>query len=86
MVEADLVGPRERAARVVEAVDHAGVDVLGAADALAERERGLVDELADDPAEHQARGVADPRGVLAERGEEALRGVGGGRRRCPDRA
>ena len=49
----------------------------GAADALAERERRLVDELADDPAEHQAGRVADPGGVLAERGEEAL----GGRRR-----
>ena len=43
VVEADRVGPAERTARVVEAVDHPGVDVGGAADALAERERRLVD-------------------------------------------
>ena len=42
-------------------------------------------DLADDPAEHEARGVADPGGVLAERGEEALGRVRGRRRRCRDR-
>ena len=52
-----------------------GVDVRGAADALAERERRLVDQLADDPAEHEPGRVADPLGVLAERGEEALGGA-----------
>ena len=56
---------------------HAGVDVARRADAFAERERGLVDHLADDSPEHQAGRVADPRHVLAERGEEPL----GARRR-----
>ena len=77
VIEADLVGPAEEPARVVEAVDHAGVDVRRAADALAERERGLVDHLADDPAEDEPRRVVDPDGVLAERREEPLGRVGG---------
>src|ERR671922_74418 len=38
---------------------HAHVDVLGRADALADREVGLVDELGDDPAERQPRPVGD---------------------------
>ena len=63
---------------MVEAEDHAGVDVLGGADALAEREARLVDELADDPAEHEAGRVADPLDVAAERGEERLGGARGG--------
>src|SRR3984957_14021197 len=86
VVEADLVRPREWAARVVEAVDHAGVDVGGRADALAERERALVDHLADHPAEHEAGRVTDPRGVLAEACEQPLRRrggrVGGGAAAC----
>src|SRR4051794_25433867 len=51
VVEPDCVRPAENPARVVEAVHHAGVNVLHAADALAERERGLVYDLADDPPE-----------------------------------
>src|SRR4051794_5213881 len=73
VVEADRIGPGERPARVVEAVDHPGVDVLGAADALGERERRLVDDLADDAAEDEAGAVLYPGGVLAERREEPLR-------------
>ena len=72
MLEADQVGPRERSPRVAEAEYHAEVDVLGAADAFAEREGGLVDDLADDPPEHQPGRVPDPRHVLAERVEETL--------------
>ena len=45
------------------------------ADAFAERERALVDHLTDDPPQHQPRRVADPRDVLAERREEALRAL-----------
>ena len=45
------------------------------ADALAERERRLVDELADDPPEHEPGRVADPLDVLAQRREEALGGA-----------
>ena len=66
MVEADSVGPAEDAVRVVEAADHADVDVLGASDALAEGESGLVDQLADDAPEHEAGGVSDPGHMLAE--------------------
>ena len=61
MVEADLVGPRERPERVVHAELHAVVDVGGGADALADRERALVDDLGDDAAEDEARRVGDPR-------------------------
>ena len=75
---ADRVAPLERAARVVEAEHHAGVDVLGGADAVAEREARLVDELAHDPAEHEPGRVADPLDVAAERGEERLGGARGG--------
>src|SRR4051794_30273445 len=74
---ADRVAPLERPARVVESKRHARVDVLGRADALAEREARLVHELADDAAQHEARRAADPLDVAPERGEEAL---GGGRR------
>ena len=49
------------------------------ADAFAEREGGLVDHLADDPPEHEARGVADPRDVLAERRKQPLGALGGER-------
>ena len=51
-----------------------------AADAFAERERRLVDHLADDPPEHQPGRVADPGDVLAERAEEALGALGRQRR------
>ena len=57
-----------------------GVDVGGAADALAEREAGLVDELGEDPAADQPGPVADPLGAAPERREEAL-GRGGRRGR-----
>ena len=80
VVEADRLAPRHRPARVVEAERQAGVHVVGRAHALADRERRLVHELADDPAEHQARGVGHPLGVQAERVEEALGRLGGGRR------
>ena len=60
VVESDHVGPGEDPARVVEPVDHARIDVLAAADALAERERGFVDHLADDPSQHQARARRTP--------------------------
>src|SRR5688572_29084300 len=62
--------PRERAARVVEAELRAGVDVVGGADALADREARLVDQLRDDAAEHAAGRVADAGGVQPARGEE----------------
>src|SRR5438445_8949118 len=54
VVEADRVGPRERSAGMVQAEHHPGVDVVKVAHAFAERERALVDHLADDPSEHQA--------------------------------
>src|ERR1700727_836250 len=80
VVEADLLRPLEDPARVVQTVDHARVDVGGAADALGHRERRLVDDLADDPAEHEPGRLVDPDGVLAEGGENPLgrggRGVG----------
>ena len=60
VLRADPVAPGERAARVVEAELHAGVDVGRVADALAEREARLVDELRDDPAEHEARARRRP--------------------------
>ena len=60
VIEPDLIGPAKRTARVVQPEHHASVDVLGAADPFSERERGLVDDLADDPAEHESRRVADP--------------------------
>ena len=53
---ADRVAPRERPARPVEPEAHRGVDVLGAADPAAERERRLVHELADDPLERRHLG------------------------------
>src|SRR4249919_3255506 len=70
VVEADRVGPVQGPVRMVEAEEHARVDVLGGAHALAQREGRLVDELAHDPREHQARSVRHPFGVLAQRGEE----------------
>src|SRR5665213_817258 len=54
MVEPDLIGPRERAARIVEPEHHAGVDVLCAAHAFTKREGALVDHLAEDSLEHAA--------------------------------
>ena len=74
MIEADGIGPVQDAARVIEAVDHPGVDVLGAADAFIERERRFVDHLADDPPQHEAGRVRHPGGVLAESGEKSFRG------------
>src|SRR5579884_365600 len=52
VVETDLVAPAQDPARVVQPVDHPRIDVLGAAYALAQGERRLVDHLADDPAQH----------------------------------
>src|SRR6202035_1467321 len=81
VIEPDLVRPRKYPARVVEPVDHPGIDVLGAPDALADREGRLVDDLADHPAQHEPGGIADPRDMLAERREEALGSLGGRRGR-----
>src|SRR5205807_1059975 len=81
VVEADRVRPAEDSTGVVHPVDKSRVDIRGAADALAERERGLVGDLADDPAQHQPGRIADPRDVLSERGEESLRSVSGRLRR-----
>jgi hypothetical protein len=78
VIQADDIGPVQRPVRVVEAEQHAGVDVVGAAHPLAQRERRLVDQLADDAAQHQARCVDDPLNVLAQRGEEHLRALGPG--------
>ena len=78
VVEADLVGPGEDAPRITEAMDHPGVDVLGARKPLAEGERRLVDDLANDPAEDEPRRVVDPQRVFAECLEEVLSGLGGG--------
>ena len=58
--------PADGPARVVQAELEARVHVLRRADALADREHRLVDELRDDPAEHEARRVLDPLGVEAE--------------------
>ena len=55
---ADRLAPRERAARMVEAEHHPDVDVLARADALADGEARLVDELGHDAPEHEARRVA----------------------------
>src|SRR5947209_1074217 len=74
VVEPDLVRPAENPARVVEAVHHAGVNVVSVSNPLAEGERGLVYDLADDPPEHEAWRVGDPFGALAQRSEEALGG------------
>src|SRR5581483_9812561 len=51
LIKPDFIGPRERPAGMVEPVDEASVDVLGAANALAQGERGLIYQLADDAAE-----------------------------------
>src|SRR4051794_10476455 len=75
---AHQIRPLQWPARVVEAEDEPGVDVLRGADALGQREARLVEQLADDAPEHEPWGVADPLDVAAERAEEAL----GGRRRC----
>jgi len=75
VVVADLLAPLERATGVVETQPHSRVNVLGRADPLAKCERSLVDELADDPAENEARSVVDPFDVLAAIRKEPLRGV-----------
>ena len=49
---------------------------------VAEREARLVDELADDPAEHEAGRVADPLDVAAERARRTPRRRGRRRPRC----
>src|SRR5207244_10740047 len=72
--------PRTLSAGVVATERPPRVGSLRAAHALRERERGLVDELADDTPEHQARGVAHPRRVLAQSRKEALRSSCGERR------
>ena len=60
MLGADRLAPGERPARVVEAEDHADVDVLARADALADGEARLVDELGHDAPEHEARARRRP--------------------------
>ena len=76
VVEADQVAPGERPARVVHTQLHARVDVRRRADALARGERRLVDELADDPAQHEPRRVANPGRVDAQRRKELLTALG----------
>src|SRR5665809_163481 len=66
VVEPDRLRPLERPSRIVEAEPHRGVEILGGAGSALEREGGLVDELADDPPEHEPRRVADPLDVLSE--------------------
>src|SRR4051812_32455432 len=66
VVEFDLVAPLERPARPVVAPAHCDVHVLGRSDSLRNRERGLVDELADDPAQHEAGRIPNSLDVLAE--------------------
>src|ERR1700685_2842830 len=57
VVEPDLARPRQRPPGVVEAVDHARVDVGRRPDSLPERECALVDHLAEHPSEHETGGV-----------------------------
>src|ERR687895_756921 len=59
VLEPDDLAPGDGAARMVQPQREAGVHVLGRADALADGERRLVHQLADDPPQHQARGVPD---------------------------
>src|ERR671921_427580 len=69
----DRAPPLDRPARVVQAELHPDVHLVRRLhDALADRERRLVHELAADPAEHEPRRVADPLVVEPERREEAL--------------
>ena len=79
VVEPDDVGPRERTVRMVEPEQQARVDVLDRADTLAHGESGLVDDLAHDPAEHEARRVADPLADHPQGAEEPLGGLDGSR-------
>src|SRR5436305_12716232 len=72
VLEADRAAPLDRPARVVQAERQAGVDIIGGADSLADRERRLVHELADHPAEHEARRIRHPLGVEPAAAEEAL--------------
>src|ERR1041385_1453550 len=53
-VEADEVGQRQRAHRVVHAELHDGVDVLGCGHALVEAEDGLVDHRHEDAVADEA--------------------------------
>src|SRR3954453_16082118 len=71
-VKADQAAPLDRAAGMVEAERDARVDVVGRTDALADRERRLVHELRDDPAEHQPRRITDPLGVQPAPVEEVV--------------
>src|SRR4051794_11820594 len=77
VVGTDRLAPGQGAARLVEPQDHAVVDVLRRSHALGDRERALVDDLADDPSHDQPGGVGDPGRALAERREERLRARGG---------
>ena len=71
VVEADRVGPRQRATGVVESEHHAGVDVRGAADALAEaKAASLMSWQTIRPSTRPAR--RRPTRSSAERREEAL--------------
>src|SRR5215207_8827860 len=69
----DRLAPADRAAGMIEPEREAGVHVLLRADALADREPGLVHELADDPAEDEPGSVVHPLRREAEPGEERLR-------------
>ena len=55
------------------------------ADALPDREGGFVDELADDPAQHEAGGVLDPLGVRSRGGRRSPRPPRRRRPACPAR-
>ena len=83
VVEADRLAPGHRSARVVEAEREPGVHVVGGADALADREGRLVHELADDPAEHEARARRPPtRRASPSAREERLGRLGGDASAC----
>ena len=60
LLEADRLAPLHRPPGVVEAQLHARVDVRGRAHALADGERRLVDQLADDAPRHAARAPLAP--------------------------
>ena len=81
-VEADHVGERQRTNRVIAAELHAGVDVLGAGDALLQGEDRFVDHRAQDAVDGEAgavlgsdRHLADPLGEFHRLGVGIVGGL-----------
>src|SRR5437868_6756711 len=72
VVDADQRAPLQRPPRMVQSEDQALVHVLRRAHSLADRERGLVHQLAHDPPQHEAGHLGNPLGVETERAEEVL--------------